>query len=355
MYGKLEQLKKRYEEIQAAIQDPKIIADRNRYSSLLREAGRISKVVDKYIGLLDVQKKINEVQDLILHEGDKELLELAKSELYDLRLKEESFLSGLADLLAFEEGEDQKNIIMEIRAGTGGEEACQFAADLFWMYIKFAEKMHWKAETLYSSPTELNGFKEIVFSLSGAGVFKHMKYESGCHRVQRVPITESSGRIHTSAVTVAVLPEAGEVEVSIDPSDIRIDTFRSSGPGGQSVNKTSSAVRITHIPTGMVVSCQDEKSQHKNRSKAMRILRSRLYDKMKEEKKSMLDETRRGLIGSGDRSERIRTYNFPQNRVTDHRVNLNLYDLQNVLLGDMDGIIKELMRHHKEEKLRNLK
>ncbi len=243
---------------------------------------------------------------------------------------------------------------MEIRAGTGGEEAALFAADLFRMYTKYAEKQKWKVEMLASSPTEMRGFKEITFSISGEAVYQKFCYESGTHRVQRVPATETSGRIHTSAATVAVLPEIEEVEIKIDPKDIEIDTFRASGPGGQKVNKTSSAVRITHIPTGLVVKCMDEKSQHKNRSKAMRILRSRLYSFLQDQKKDERDKTRRTQIGSGDRSEKIRTYNYPQNRVTDHRINLNLYSLEKIMLGEMDELTEAMTNHGKEEKMKEL-
>jgi peptide chain release factor 1 len=285
-------------------------------------------------------------------DSDAEIRELAEAEIEKLQREKEELESQLELLLLPKDPLDEKNIILEIRAGTGGEEAALFVADLFRMYSRFAEYNNWKVDLMTSHETGSGGFKEIIASISGKQVYSRLKYESGVHRVQRVPATESQGRVHTSAVTVAILPEAEEVDVQIDPNDLRVDVFRSSGPGGQSVNTTDSAVRVTHIPTGLVISCQDEKSQHKNRAKALKVLRSRLLKIKEEEAKKELDESRRAQVGSGDRSERIRTYNFPQSRVTDHRINLTLYHLENILAGGLDEIIDPLVKHYQTEALK---
>jgi len=279
--------------------------------------------------------------------------ELAKAELQTLKERLAGLEEELKILLLPKDPRDEKNVFLEIRAGTGGEEAALFAAALFRMYSKFAEKKRWRVEVMSENPTGLGGFKEIIALMEGKGVFSVLKHESGVHRVQRVPVTEASGRIHTSAVTVAVLPEADEVEVEINPNDLRIDVYRSSGPGGQSVNTTDSAVRVTHIPTGMVVTCQDEKSQHKNKAKALKVLRARLLDKLMEEQRSEISEQRKSQVGSGDRSERVRTYNFPQNRMTDHRINLTLYRLDSVMEGDLDEMTNALTAHYRAEALKS--
>ena len=279
---------------------------------------------------------------------------MARDELGSLEEKEIELFEEVKGCFFTEGGDATKSAIMEIRAGTGGDEAALFAADLFKMYSKYAEKQKWKVEMMDSSLTEIGGFKEVTFSIEGQSVYSKLCFESGTHRVQRVPSTETSGRIHTSAATVAVLPEVEDVDVKIDPKDITVDTFRSSGPGGQKVNKTSSAIRIVHLPTGLVVKCMDEKSQHRNRAKAMRVLRSRLYTFYQEQTRNERDKTRRTQIGSGDRSEKIRTYNFPQNRVTDHRINLNLYNLEKIMLGEIDDLVEAMTEYGKQEKIKEL-
>jgi peptide chain release factor 1 len=279
--------------------------------------------------------------------------ELAKSELQALKERQTALEQDIRVLLLPKDPRDEKNIFLEIRAGTGGEEAALFAAVLFRMYAKYAEMNRWRVEVMSQNPTGLGGFREIIALIEGKGVFSRLKYESGVHRVQRVPVTEASGRIHTSAVTVAVLPEADEVEVEINPNDLRIDVYRSSGPGGQSVNTTDSAVRITHLPTGMVVTCQDEKSQHKNKAKALKVLRARLLDQLIEERRSEISEERKSQVGSGDRSERVRTYNFPQNRLTDHRLGLTLYRLDAILEGDLGEVVDALNTHFQAEALKS--
>ena len=284
--------------------------------------------------------------------GDHDMKELVQEELKSLEKRRDESVQRLKFLMIPKDPLDLKNIIMEIRAGTGGEEAALFVADLFRMYSHYAESKKWKIEIMSSNDTGIGGFKEIIFSVTGKSVYENLRYESGTHRVQRVPVTESGGRIHTSAVTVAVLPEAEETEIDISPEDLRVDVYRSSGPGGQSVNTTDSAVRITHIPTGMVVTCQDEKSQHKNKAKALRVLRARLYEMEEKKKQQERSQARRNQIGSGDRSERIRTYNFPQNRVTDHRINLTLYRLEEILQGDLDEIVEALKINAREEYLK---
>jgi peptide chain release factor 1 len=331
----------RYEELAGLIADPAVIRDQKRYKELRQEHASLAELADEYAAFKRLEADI--AANLALLEGDdRELGELAREELKDLEARRAAGREKLKALLIPKDPLDLKNIIMEIRAGTGGEEAALFAADLFRMYSYFAEARRWKIEVLSSSPTGIGGFKELVCSIAGRSVYADLRYESGVHRVQRVPATEAAGRIHTSAVTVAVLPEVEETEIDINPGDLRIDVMRSGGPGGQSVNTTDSAVRITHLPSGIVVHCQDEKSQHKNRAKALRILRARLFEAEEERKHAERAEARRSQIGSGDRSEKIRTYNFPQNRATDHRVNLTLYKLDQVMKGAIDEFVEAL-------------
>jgi peptide chain release factor 1 len=341
MREKLESIEARYKELQAAIENPALVRDKNQYKEITRELARLSEIMNAYGKLKTVEKEIESSRQLF-EEGDHEIRVLAREELKDLESKKNELVERLKILLIPKDPLDLKNIIMEIRAGTGGGEAALFVADLYRMYCRFAEERRWKIEILSSHPTGIGGFKEIIFSVTGKQVYADLRYESGVHRVQRVPETESGGRIHTSAVTVAVLPEAEETDIVIDPEDIRVDVFRSSGPGGQSVNTTDSAVRITHIPTGLVVTCQDEKSQHKNKAKALRVLRARLFEAEEEKKHAERAKERKSQVGSGDRSERIRTYNYPQNRVTDHRINLTLYKLEYIMEGELDEIIDAL-------------
>jgi peptide chain release factor 1 len=331
----------RYEELSGLIADPAVIRDQKRYKELRQEHASLAELADEYARFQRLEADIAASQAL-LEGDDREMHELAREELKDLEARREASRETLKALLIPKDPLDLKNIIMEIRAGTGGDEAALFAADLFRMYSYFAEGRHWKIEVLSSSPTGIGGFKELVCSIAGRSVYADLRYESGVHRVQRVPATEAAGRIHTSAVTVAMLPEIEETEIDINPNDLRIDVMRSGGPGGQSVNTTDSAVRITHLPSGIVVHCQDEKSQHKNRAKALRILRARLFEAEEERKHAERAEARRSQIGSGDRSEKIRTYNFPQNRVTDHRVNLTLYKLDQVMKGAIDEFVEAL-------------
>jgi peptide chain release factor 1 len=331
----------RYEELSSLIADPVVIRDQKRYKELRQEHASLAELADEYARFQRLEADIAASQAL-LEGDDREMHELAREELKSLEACREASRETLKALLIPKDPLDLKNIIMEIRAGTGGDEAALFAADLFRMYSYFAEGRHWKIEVLSSSPTGIGGFKELVCSIAGRSVYANLRYESGVHRVQRVPATEAAGRIHTSAVTVAVLPEIEETEIEINPNDLRIDVMRSGGPGGQSVNTTDSAVRITHLPSGIVVHCQDEKSQHKNRAKALRILRARLFEAEEERKHAERAEARRNQIGSGDRSEKIRTYNFPQNRVTDHRVNLTLYKLDQVMKGAIDEFVETL-------------
>jgi peptide chain release factor 1 len=351
MFQKLHEVEKRYQELERLLTDPKVLGNPKELQKLARERAELVKLVETYRAYQKVTGEIGASQEL-LAEADEEMRELAKAELHTLREKEAALEQEMKVLLLPKDPRDDKNIFLEIRAGTGGEEAALFAAQLFRMYAKYAEANRWRVDVVSENPTGLGGFKEIIALMEGKGVFSRLKYESGAHRVQRVPVTESSGRIHTSAVTVAVLPEADEVEIEINPNDLRIDVYRSSGPGGQSVNTTDSAVRITHIPTGMVVTCQDEKSQHKNKAKALKVLRARLLDQMLEEQQHEISESRKNQVGSGDRSERVRTYNFPQNRVTDHRIGLTLYRLDNFLEGNIGEIIDALNTHYQAEALK---
>jgi peptide chain release factor 1 len=352
MFQKLDQVENRYQELETLLADPKVLGNPKEMQKLGRERAELSHLVETYRAYKKVQEGIQDSQEL-LQESDEEMKELAKAELQTLKERLANIEEELKILLLPKDPRDEKNVFLEIRAGTGGEEAALFAADLFRMYAKYAEKRRWRVDVVSQNPTGLGGFKEIIALVEGKGVYSQLKYESGVHRVQRVPVTEASGRIHTSAVTVAVLPEADEVEVEINPNDLRIDVFRSSGPGGQSVNTTDSAVRVTHLPTGMVVTCQDEKSQHKNKAKAIKVLRARLLDKLMEEQQSEISEERKSQVGSGDRSERLRTYNFPQNRVTDHRIGLTLYHLDRVLEGDLDELSNGLSAHFRAEALKS--
>ena len=342
MRDKLDGLMARFEEVQQLIVDPEIHKDPVRYKEAMQEHSYLSEVAEAYREYQDTETQIEESRALVEDEQDSDMREMAREELEQLEVRHGELEKQLKNLLVPRDPMDDKNTIIEIRAGTGGDEASLFAADLYRMYSRFAEGRKWKVELMDSNPTEVGGFKEITFSLAGKRVFADMKFESGVHRVQRVPETESGGRIHTSAVTVAVLPEAEDTDIDISANDLRIDVFRSSGPGGQSVNTTDSAVRITHIPTGVVVTCQDEKSQHKNKAKAMRVLKARLYEAEEEKRRLERDSVRRSMIGSGDRSERIRTYNFPQNRLTDHRINLTLYKLDHIVAGELDEVIESL-------------
>ena len=345
MIDKLERIAGRYEEIERELCDPAVIADRGRFTALSRERAGLDEIVPAYREYARVGAEIAEYEE-VRRGDDAELRELAEAELPGLRERLAGLEGRIRILLLPRDPDDRKNVIIEVRAGTGGEEASLFAADLFRMYLRFAEGQGWKVEVMSGSETDSGGFKEVIASIAGRDVFSKLKYESGVHRVQRVPVTETQGRIHTSAVTVAVLPEAEEVELAIDEAkDLRIDVMRSSGPGGQSVNTTDSAVRITHLPSGLVVICQDEKSQHKNKAKAMKILRARLYDRLQAEQHAQRAAARKSQVGSGDRSERIRTYNFPQGRVTDHRVGLTVHRLEAILAGDVGEFLESVRAH----------
>ncbi|MFW6207842.1 MAG: peptide chain release factor 1 [Spirochaetota bacterium] len=354
MIDKLEGIAERYHEVEQLISDPEIMKEMQRYRELMQEHSQLRETVEEFEKYKQVAQEVEDARALIEGEDDPEMREMAKEELEALEEKKESLTDNLKTLLIPKDPLDGKNIIMEIRAGTGGEEAALFAADLYRMYSRFAEENKWKLEVLSSNETGIGGFKEISVSIAGKNVYENLRYESGVHRVQRVPSTESGGRIHTSAVTVAVLPEAEETDIEINNEDLKIDVFRSSGPGGQSVNTTDSAVRITHVPTGTVVTCQDEKSQHKNKAKALRVLRARLYEEEENKRHEERAETRKSQVGSGDRSERIRTYNYPQNRVTDHRINLTIHKLDQVMQGDLNEIIDHLKYSARQEYLKEV-
>ncbi|MDR1398914.1 MAG: peptide chain release factor 1 [Treponema sp.] len=348
---RLSSLLRRYEEVAQLIQDPKLVKDQQKYRETMKEYAFLSDIAAADQKSDTLSNQIADAKTLFQEEKDPDMRELAKEELRELELRLQDAEDRLKFLLIPRDPLDEKNIIMEIRAGTGGDEAALFAADLFRMYSRFAETRGWKFETMSSNETELGGIKEIIFSISGSNVYENLRYESGVHRVQRVPATEASGRIHTSAVTVAVLPEADETEIDIRPEDLRIDVMRAGGPGGQCVNTTDSAVRIIHLPTGITVHCQDEKSQIKNKAKAMRILRARIYEMEAAKAAAERAESRKTQVGSGDRSERIRTYNFPQNRLTDHRINLTLYKLDLIIQGDVAELFDALKLSAREELL----
>lgn len=352
MFQKLESVAARCMQLDELLSDAKIINDQKMFQHYAKERSDLAELLDQYKRYQKVCSELEESEELALSSDD-ELRKLARTEVQQLKEAKTGLEEQLKRLLLPKDPRDEKNILLEIRAGTGGEEAAIFAADLFRMYCKYAEKEKWRVEIMSQHVTGRGGFKEIIAQFEGRQVYSHLKYESGVHRVQRVPDTESQGRIHTSAVTVAVLPEADEIELNLNTGDLKIDVFRSSGPGGQHVNKTDSAVRITHLPTGLVVSCQDEKSQFKNKAKALKILRARLLDRAISEQQSAISQDRKGQVGSGDRSERIRTYNFPQGRVTDHRIGLTLHNLENVLEGDLDEIINQLSTHHHTASLKD--
>lgn len=353
MFDRLKEVESRFEQIQNELLNPEIMTNQQQYTKLMRESKHLSPIVDKFREYSTAKKAIEDAKEMLSESGiDKEFKEIIDEEIKQNSEKMATCSEELKILLLPHDPNDDKSVIVEIRGGAGGDEAALFAADLTRMYMMYAESKHWKSEIVSANETGLGGYKEISFEIQGEGAYSRLKFESGGHRVQRVPETESQGRIHTSAVTVAVLPEAEDVELEINPSDLQIDTFRSSGAGGQKVNKTSSAIRVTHLPTGMVVECQDERSQHKNKEKALMVLRSRLYDNMLREQQQEIASTRKSLIGSGDRSERIRTYNFPQSRCTDHRIGLTSHRLEQIMNGELDEIIDALITADRAEKLK---
>ena len=353
MFNKLEFVLEKYEELSMKVSDPEIINNQPVWQKHIKEMGEMEPIVNKYKEYKAAKESMAEAKDM-LDMGDEELRELAKMEISDLEDKIPQLEDELKILMLPKDPNDEKNVILEVRAGTGGDEAALFGNDLLRMYLRYAERRGWKAEIMDINDTGIGGIKEASVLIKGKGAYSRMKYESGTHRVQRVPATESSGRIHTSAATIAVLPEVDDVEVEINPNDVRVDVYRSSGNGGQCVNTTDSAVRLTHIPTGLVVTCQDEKSQIKNKDKAFKVLRSRLYDLKLQEQNAEISAERKSQVGSGDRSERIRTYNFPQGRVTDHRIGMTIYKLDNFLDGDIDEIVDGLITSDQAEKMKNL-
>ena len=351
---KLDAIQRRHEEIMAKLSEPAVLADPGEYQRLARIHAELMPVVEEYDRYRKLRRELEDARALLQETIDAEMRGLAEAEMEALTAKREALEASLQGLLLPKDPADDRNTILEVRAGTGGEEAGLFAAELLRMYTRYAEQKRWRVEMISLSTTGIGGVKEAILTVEGRGAYSRLKYESGVHRVQRVPATEASGRIHTSTVTVAVLPEAQEVDIQVSPNDLRIDVFRATGPGGQSVNTTDSAVRITHLPTGLVVSCQDEKSQHKNKAKAMKVLRARLYDRELQRQKEAIDRDRRSQVGTGERAEKIRTYNFPQNRVTDHRIGLTLHNLSGVLEGDIGDLIQALAAHDQAERLKAL-
>lgn len=352
MLKRLEEIEKKYEELTELLTKPEIIANQSEFQKHAKAQAGLTEIVTVYREYKELLRQLEDIKVMLKEELDSEMREMAEMEEEELLKKKKETEEKLKILLLPKDPNDEKNVIMEIRAGAGGEEAALFAGDLYKMYTRYAENKGWKTELLSASYTDIGGFKEIIFMVEGKGAYSRLKFESGVHRVQRIPTTESGGRIHTSTATVAVLPEAEEVDIEINPNDLRIDIFCSSGPGGQSVNTTQSAVRITHLPTGMVVSCQDEKSQHKNKEKALKVLRARLLEKAQQEAMGEIAQERKSQVGTGDRSERIRTYNFPQGRVTDHRIGLTLHKLESILLGELDEIIDALITTDQAERLK---
>ena len=355
MFDKFADLEDKISQLEGRLSDPELVTNQKEFRKVVKEHAHLTKLNTIYSSFRQVQQEIEESKAL-LHDEDEdlELKELARTEIEELETKEKKLDEEIKLILLPRDPNDEKNTFLEIRAGTGGDEAALFVGDLFRMYSRFAESMGWRVETISSSPLGIGGFKEIIALISGDKVYSKLKFESGVHRVQRVPETETQGRVHTSAVTVAILPEADEVELNIDMNELKIDVFRSSGPGGQSVNTTDSAIRITHLPTGLVVICQDEKSQHKNKAKALTVLRARLLDQMEKEHHDKISQDRKSQVGSGDRSERIRTYNFPQGRMTDHRINLTLYKLEAIVSGKLEEVIFPLIAHDQAEKLKEI-
>lgn len=355
MFGKFEELQEKLSELEGRMSDPELVSNQKEYQAVVREHSHLSKLNALYQEYKQVKGDIAENKALIKDDDeDPELKDLARAELEELAERELKLDNAIKVLLLPKDPNDEKNTFLEIRAGTGGDEAALFVADLFRMYCRYAESQNWKVEVMSSNPLGIGGFKEMIALISGEQVYSRLKYESGVHRVQRVPETETQGRIHTSAVTVAILPEAEDVELEIDMNELKFDVYRSSGPGGQSVNTTDSAVRITHLPTGLVVICQDEKSQHKNKAKALTVLRARLLDQKQQEQHDKISQDRKNQIGSGDRSERIRTYNFPQGRLTDHRINLTLYKLESIMNGKLEEVIYPLVAEDQAKKLKKL-
>jgi len=352
MFDKLKAVEKRYNDLNELLSDSKIIAQQSEYQKYAKEQSDLTPIVKRFKDLKKFVQQLEDSKKILEEENDQEMLEMAEEDLAQVEIEKQKAESDLKLLLLPKDPRDERNVIVEIRAGTGGEEAALFSTDLFRMYSRYAEDKKWQVETISSNLTGKGGFKEVIFNISGKGVYSKLKYEGGTHRVQRVPDTESQGRIHTSAVTVAVLPEVEDVDIKINPSDIKIDVYRASGPGGQSVNTTDSAVRLTFVPTGMIVTCQDEKSQHKNREKAMKVLRARLYDVEQKKAHDEQDSERKQQVGSGDRSERIRTYNYPQERVTDHRIGLTLHKLSAIMEGALEEVIDALTLHFQSEALK---